>query len=95
MAEPPDPQAVILDAISTTLNAHGYWLPIEGKRAVADAVLTRTLQAEAAAEADRRNAINFQIRLDATRDWARRNLPEHQQADLLRVLRGDTTKPSN
>lgn len=35
----PDPRDVILDAISTTLNAHGYWLPTEGKRAVADAVL--------------------------------------------------------
>jgi hypothetical protein len=90
-----DPRAVILDAISTTINAHGYWLPIEGKRAVADAVLTRTLRAEAAAEADRRNAINFQTRLDAARDWARRNLPQDQQTDLLRVLRGDTTKPSN
>lgn len=35
----PDPQAVILDAISTALNAAGYWLPVEGKRAVVDAVL--------------------------------------------------------
>ncbi|WP_329114523.1 hypothetical protein [Streptomyces sp. NBC_01353] len=39
-AEPtPDPRALILDAIATTLNAAGYWLPADGRRAVADAVL--------------------------------------------------------
>jgi hypothetical protein len=38
-AQSPDPRAVLLDTISTTLNAAGYWLPIEGKKAVADAVL--------------------------------------------------------
>ncbi|WP_327160513.1 hypothetical protein [Streptomyces zaomyceticus] len=37
----PDPHAVILDAISTALNGAGCWLPIDGKRAVADAVLAQ------------------------------------------------------
>ncbi|MFF0277490.1 hypothetical protein [Streptomyces sp. NPDC004330] len=39
MTQPPDPHAVLLDTISTALNAAGYWLPIDGKKAVADAVL--------------------------------------------------------
>lgn len=33
-----DPRAVILDLIHTTLNAAGYWLPIEGQHAIADAI---------------------------------------------------------
>lgn len=42
----PDPRAVLLDAISTALNAVGCWLPIEGKRAVVDAVLKATRSGE-------------------------------------------------
>ncbi|MBP2581885.1 hypothetical protein J3A78_002363 [Streptomyces sp. PvR006] len=39
MTDPtPDPRAVLLDAISTALNAAGYWLPIDGKKAVVEAV---------------------------------------------------------
>ncbi|MEE1813512.1 hypothetical protein PUR59_00405 [Streptomyces sp. SP18ES09] len=34
-----DPRAVLLDTISTALNAAGYWLPADGKKAVAEAVL--------------------------------------------------------
>ncbi|MEU2075459.1 hypothetical protein [Streptomyces sp. NPDC013489] len=41
----PDPRAVLLDAISTALNAAGYWLPIEGKKAVVEAVLALQEQA--------------------------------------------------
>ncbi|MFB7605246.1 hypothetical protein [Streptomyces gardneri] len=68
----PDPHAVILDAISTSLNAAGYWLPIEGKRAVVDAVLKARigegadeetpLQA-ARASIDLRDAVIAQLKL--------------------------------
>ena len=58
--EPPDPQAVILDAISTALNAASYWLPIEGKRAVADAVLKTRI---GEAETWRRKAISRAVAL--------------------------------
>lgn len=34
-----DPRAVLIDAIATAVNAAGYWLAIEGQRAIADAVL--------------------------------------------------------
>lgn len=34
-----DPRAVIRDLIHTTLNAAGYWLPIDGQHAIADALL--------------------------------------------------------
>ncbi|MFJ5785375.1 hypothetical protein [Streptomyces hydrogenans] len=40
----------------------------------------------------RRLAVTFQTRIDAARDWARRNLPADQQTELLRVLRGDTSR---
>ncbi|MFJ6348630.1 hypothetical protein ACIQKB_04035 [Streptomyces sp. NPDC092046] len=33
------PRAVIRDTIHTTLNAGGYWLPIEGQHAIADAIV--------------------------------------------------------
>ncbi|MEK9524048.1 hypothetical protein MIU24_32445 [Streptomyces venezuelae] len=68
--QPPDPQAVILDAISTALNAAGYWLPIEGKRAVVDAVL-KTGSDEARAIAERvRTAVAIADDTDVT-DWQR------------------------
>lgn len=35
----PDPRHVIRDTIHTTLNASGYWLPIEAQHALADALL--------------------------------------------------------
>ncbi|GAA2803314.1 hypothetical protein [Streptomyces showdoensis] len=35
----PDPRHVIRDTIHTTLNASGYWLPIEAQHAIADAIL--------------------------------------------------------
>ena len=39
MTEPGvDPREVIRDTIATTLNASSYWLPIEGQRAIADAI---------------------------------------------------------
>ncbi|WP_328941563.1 hypothetical protein OG259_07770 [Streptomyces sp. NBC_00250] len=66
----PDPQAVILDAISTALNAAGYWLPIEGKRAVADAVLKVGVD-EARATVERvREAVAIADDTDVT-DWQR------------------------
>lgn len=46
-AEGPEPREVIRDAIATTLNAGSYWLPIEGQRAIADALVDlRTNEAE-------------------------------------------------
>ncbi|MFE6785155.1 hypothetical protein ACFVFF_23150 [Streptomyces sp. NPDC057680] len=85
----PDPRAVLLDAISTALNSAGYWLPIDGKRAVADAVLKAGSD-----ETSRRLAITFQTRIDDARDWARGNLDTGQQEQLLRVLRGDPSAPT-
>jgi len=65
-----DPRAVLLDAISTALNAAGYWLPIEGKRAVADAVL-KAGDCEARAIVERvRNAAAIADATDVT-DWQR------------------------
>ncbi|GHG15302.1 hypothetical protein ACFFSH_40420 [Streptomyces filamentosus] len=47
-------------------------------------------------EVVQRLAVTFQTRLDAARDWARRNLPADQRDALLRVLRGDATAgPAN
>lgn len=43
-------------------------------------------------EASRRRAVALVERLDAARDWARRNLTPEQQAGLLGVLRGDQPK---
>ncbi|APE21372.1 MULTISPECIES: hypothetical protein [Streptomyces] len=38
-AQDADPRAVLLDTISTALNAAGYWLPADGKQAIVAAVL--------------------------------------------------------
>ncbi|RSS59824.1 hypothetical protein [Streptomyces sp. WAC01280] len=66
----PGPQAVTLDAISTALNAAGYWLPIEGKRAVVNAVLKASGD-EARAIVERvRNAVAIADATDVT-DWQR------------------------
>lgn len=35
----PDPRDAIRDLIHTTLNQAGYWLPIDGQHAIAEAVL--------------------------------------------------------
>jgi hypothetical protein len=40
-------------------------------------------------EASQRRAVDFQIRIDAARDWARKNLGAEQQQELLAALRGD------
>ena len=43
-AQGPDPRDVLLNVISTTLNAAGYWLPIDGQHAIAEALLTAIAQ---------------------------------------------------
>ncbi|KAA6216430.1 hypothetical protein CP979_05325 [Streptomyces filamentosus] len=45
-------------------------------------------------EVAQRLAVTFQTRIDAARDWARRNLPAEQRDALLHVLRGDATADS-
>jgi hypothetical protein len=51
MTEPaPDPRAVLLDTITTAINRAGYWLAIEGRRAIADAVLAAAEQQRVRAE---------------------------------------------
>ncbi|TXS21401.1 hypothetical protein EAO71_27260 [Streptomyces sp. ms191] len=40
-AQGPEPRALILDTISTAINAAGYWLAIEGRTAIADALVQR------------------------------------------------------
>ena len=65
-----DPRAVTLDAISTALNSAGYWLPIEGKRAVA-AGFEYGVGDEARAIVERvRNAAAIADATDVT-DWQR------------------------
>ncbi|WP_030319650.1 hypothetical protein [Streptomyces flavochromogenes] len=61
----PDPRAALLDAISTALNAAGYWLPIDGKKAVVEAVVALGGQA-----ADPRPAVHprTRCRCDHPRD---------------------------
>ena len=54
-AQPLDPRDVIRDTIATTLNRAGYWLPVEGQRALADALLA-TIGEQA--EAWRRTAVH-------------------------------------
>ncbi|MFE6815976.1 hypothetical protein [Streptomyces sp. NPDC057677] len=89
-AERPDPRAVLLDAISTALNAAGYWLPIDGKKAVADAVL-KTGSDEA--EKWRRQAVDrglelgrLQRTLELAEATARTWADDHNGADCARAV---------
>jgi len=66
----PDPRAVLLDTISTALNAAGYWLPMDGKRAVADAVLKAGSDGACAIVERVRNAAAIADDTDVT-DWQR------------------------
>ncbi|MEV4424024.1 hypothetical protein AB0K23_01345 [Streptomyces sp. NPDC049602] len=89
-AEGFEPRAVLLDVISTTLNAAGYWLPMDGKRAVADA-LFKTRDDEA--EKWRRQAVGRALelgRLQRTHELAeaaaRTWLDDHNGADCARAV---------
>ncbi|MET9728460.1 hypothetical protein [Streptomyces zaomyceticus] len=89
-APAPDPHAVILDAISTALNAASYWLPSDAKRAVADAVL-KTRNDEA--EKWRRQAVDrglelgrLQRTLELVEAAARAWLDDHYGADCARAV---------
>lgn len=78
-------RALAFNAVGPAVNDAGYWLPLSARRAVADAVLAAVADEF---EASRRRAVTFQARLDAGRDWARRNLTAEQQQGLLEALRG-------
>jgi hypothetical protein len=83
----PDPHAVILDAISTALNAAGYWLPIDGKRAVADAVVVVLASLNRELELLRRSADPDDLRMvDEMLDEVRKLQAAEAVVERIRAL---------
>ncbi|MFE0647460.1 hypothetical protein ACFVZH_02565 [Streptomyces sp. NPDC059534] len=90
MTEPPEPAAAILDTLSTALNAAGYWLPIDGKKAVAEALLQyRSDEVEKWRRRAARRAIELgraertlELAAATARSWA----DDHNGADCARAV---------
>ncbi|MER7517820.1 hypothetical protein [Streptomyces sp. NPDC126499] len=89
-AEGPDPRDVIRDTIARTLNASGYWLPIEGQHAIAHA-LTGLRNDEA--ETWRRKAVDrglelgrLQHTLELAEAAARTWIDDHNGTDCAHAV---------
>ncbi|GAA3384422.1 hypothetical protein [Streptomyces racemochromogenes] len=77
-----------LEAVDNALEERGYWLPIEGRNAVAEAIAD---YCQAELDAAQRRTVRFVERIGDARAWAR-TLPAEQQHQLLTILAGRETR---
>lgn len=77
-----------LKAVDNALDERGYWLPIEGRTAIAGAIAD-FCQAEL--DAAQRRTVRLVERIGDARAWAR-SLPAEQQHQLLTILAGRETR---
>jgi hypothetical protein len=83
----PDRYDRILHAVGSAFDGLGAWP--DHPRALETLADNVEQLVDAELESSERRAITLQTRIDAARDWARRNLPAKQQAGLLAALGRD------